>query len=132
MGIMEKGKLFERIGGETGIEKLVAAFYDRVVADETLAPFFEHASMERLRMMQKEFFSEALGGPLFYSGRSLRQVHAGLGIRKRDLRRFTACLMETLEDEREDLKLSEQDVKDIYNRIAIEADRITDSVNEAG
>ncbi len=129
---MEKESLFVRIGGEAGVEKLVDAFYERVLADEKLAPFFEHVPMDRLRTMQKEFFSEALGGPLFYTGRSLRQVHAGKGIRKRDLRRFTQCLLDTLKAERDDLKLSEQDVKDIYSRIAIEADRITDSVNESG
>lgn len=129
---MEKETLFARIGGEVGIEKLVTAFYDRVLADEKLAPFFEHVPMERLLTMQKEFFSEALGGPLYYSGRSLRQVHAGRGIRKRDLRRFTRCLLETLEAECENLELSAQDVKDIYSRIAIEAERITDGVNESG
>lgn len=129
---MEKVSLFERIGGEEGIERLVSAFYVRVLADEKLAPFFENVPLDHLKTMQKEFFSQALGGPLFYTGRSLRQVHAGHGIRKRDLRRFTNCLMDTLKAERGDLKLSEQDVKDIYSRIALEADRITDSVNESG
>src|SRR6056297_3432119 len=112
MGSMEKVSLFERIGGEKGIERLVTAFYKRVLADEKLAPFFENVPQEHLERMQKEFFSEALGGPLFYTGRSLRQVHAGRGIRKRDLRRFTNCLVETLKEERGDLDLSEQDVKD--------------------
>lgn len=124
--------LFDRIGGEKGIEALIGAFYDRVLADEVLRPFFENAPMDRLRTMQKEFFSEALGGPLFYSGRSLRQVHAGRGITKEHLRRFTGHLLETLEVEREGLSLTPADVNAIYSRIAIEADRVTDDVTESG
>lgn len=128
----ENQSLYDRLGGETGIESLVEDFYDRVLADPELAPFFEHASMERLRMMQKELFSEALGGPLFYSGHSLRQVHAGKGIRKRDLRRFIGHLLTTLEETQGDRGLTRQEIDAIYSRISLEADRITDSVNESG
>ncbi|MBB5351965.1 hemoglobin [Haloferula luteola] len=124
--------LFQAIGGEKGIELLVDRFYARVLADPKLAPFFAHAPMERLRMMQKEFFSEALGGPLFYSGHSLRQVHAGKGIRKEHLRKFVKHLLATLEDAEQDLGLTRRDVHAIYSRIAIEADRITDDVAESG
>ncbi|GAA5479047.1 group 1 truncated hemoglobin [Haloferula helveola] len=129
---METESLFTRVGGEAGIEKLVDAFYGRVTSDALLAPFFEKVPMEHLTKMQKEFFSEALGGPLFYTGRSMRQVHAGRGIRKEHLQRFTEILLETLEAERDDLDLTPKDVNDIYSRIAIEADRITDDVAESG
>jgi hemoglobin len=124
--------LYERIGGEAGIERLVNVFYDRVVAEPDLAPFFTHAPMDRLKMMQKEFFSEALGGPLFYSGHSLRQVHAGKGINKEHLRTFVECLLKVLKEEMDGFGLSRQDVDAIYSRIAIEADRITDDVTESG
>lgn len=129
---MEKETLFERIGGEEGIERLVSAFYDRVTGDEMLGPFFEHVPMEHLKTMQKEFFSEALGGPLFYTGRSLRQVHAGRGIEHKHVQRFVRHLLDTLSAERDDLQISEQEVKDIYSRIAVEADRVTDDVAESG
>ncbi|MGB6221335.1 group I truncated hemoglobin [Haloferula sp.] len=128
----DKHNLYERIGGEEGIEKLVTAFYERVLAESDLAPFFEHAPMDRLKTMQKEFFSEALGGPLFFSGRSLRQVHAGKGIQKEHLRRFVEILLTTLEEEMDDFGLTRQDVDQIYSRIAIEADRLTDDVTESG
>lgn len=128
----EKHDLYERIGGEAGIERLVTVFYDRVLAEPELAPFFEHASMDRLKMMQKEFFSEALGGPLFYSGHSLRQVHAGKGISRENLRTFVGCLLKVLKEEIDQFGLTRQDVDRIYSRIAIEADRITDDVTESG
>ncbi len=121
-------RLYQAVGGEAGIELLVGRFYQRVLADPKLAPFFEHVPMERLRMMQKEFFSEALGGPLFYSGHSLRQVHAGKGIRKEHLRRFVKHLLTTLEEDVPELNLDRLEIDAIYSRIAIEADRITNSV----
>lgn len=46
--------------------------------------------------MQREFFAAALDGPIRYSGRPLREVHSGLGIEARHLRRFVDHLMETL------------------------------------
>lgn len=124
--------LFDRVGGEEGVERLVGVFYERVLADPELAPFFAHAPLDHLRTMQKEFFSEALGGPLFFTGRSLRQVHAGRGITKEHLRRFIAHLLTTLREECDDLGLSEREVNQIYERIAIEADRVTDDVAESG
>ncbi|GAA5483005.1 group I truncated hemoglobin [Haloferula sargassicola] len=127
----EPDRLYQAIGGEQGIELLVGKFYDRVLRDPKLASFFTHAPMDRLKMMQKEFFSEALGGPLFYSGHSLRQVHAGKGIRRDHLRKFVKHLLATLEEDVPELNLSRQDIDAIYSRIAIEADRITNSVGDS-
>lgn len=128
----ESTSLYERIGGEKGIEKLVDQFYDRVFEDQELKPFFEHAEKSRLLAMQKEFFSEALGGPLFYSGHSLREVHAGRGIKKAHLRRFMSHLLAVLEDHQEEFHITRVDIDGMYNRIALEADEISGGGSEAG
>ncbi|MEM1083507.1 MAG: group 1 truncated hemoglobin [Verrucomicrobiota bacterium] len=124
--------LYEQIGGEQGVESLVGAFYERVLADESIGHYFEHVPMDRLKMMQKEFFSEALGGPLHYTGHSLRQVHAGHKIKKVHVQRFVEILLETLEAEEEGLGLDRPQIDAIYSRIAIEADRVADEVGESG
>lgn len=124
--------MFEKIGGEAGVERLVGKFYQRVLADPELGPFFKDAPIDHLQKMQKEFFSEALGGPLFYTGRSMRQVHAGRGIKREHLQSFVQHLLDTLEAERADLNLDRQEIDRIYSRIAVEADRITDDVTESG
>lgn len=127
-----KETLFDRIGGEEGISKLIDVFYDRVMGDPELSPFFAHTETSKLRAMQKEFFSEALGGPLFYSGRSMREVHAGRGIKKSHLRRFTDHLLEVLREHQDELALTSQDIDAIYSRIALEADEISGGGSEAG
>ena len=49
--------LFERAVGEQGVRDLLRSFYDRVLNDSELAPFFENASIEGLFAMQHEFFA---------------------------------------------------------------------------
>jgi len=93
----EHQSIYERIGGQATVDKLIDKFYDRVLDDPELMPFFEHTSMTKQRSMQKEFFSAALGGPLDYTGASLQAAHAGRGITSHHLTRFTDHLIETLE-----------------------------------
>jgi hemoglobin len=120
--------LYERVGGEAGVAQLVGQFYERVLADPELGPFFAHIPMDALRRMQVEFFTSALGGPPHYSGRPLAHVHHGRGITHAHLRRFTEHLLATLES----LALDRQDVQRIYERIALEADEIAEEAGGLG
>jgi hemoglobin len=72
--------IFEAIGGDTALYEVVDDFYDRVLADPALAPFFAGINMARLKGRQAEFFAAALGGPVPYSGASMRDAHRGRGI----------------------------------------------------
>jgi hemoglobin len=67
--------VYDDIGGAPAVRAALNAFYSRVLADETLAPFFLGVDIERLKRVQQEFFATALGGPNAYSGRSLRDAH---------------------------------------------------------
>lgn len=90
--------LYDRLGGAPAIDGLIEAFYVRVLADPKLAPFFTDTPMERLRAMQKQFFSMALGGPDEYTGRAMGHVHHGRGITKAHFAHFVEHLIETLKD----------------------------------
>jgi hemoglobin len=70
--------LFERLGGEAAIEAAVVDFYERVMADPILAPFFSHLDMGAQIKKQIAFMSMAFGGPNPYTGRNLREAHARL------------------------------------------------------
>lgn len=70
--------LFERLGGEAAIEAAVVDFYERVMSDPTLAPFFEHLDMDAQIKKQIAFMKMAFGGPNNYTGKDLRTAHASL------------------------------------------------------
>lgn len=115
--------LFDQLGGEAGIAKLVEDFYDRVLADPQLKPFFENASMDRLRTMQREFFAAALDGPPKYSGLEISHVHWGRGINKEHFGRFIDRLLDTLKDSR----LNDRTVDAIIDRLNMYSDEVTGS-----
>jgi hemoglobin len=75
---------YELIGGEPALVAVVDDFYERVLGDPQLAPFFAGANMPKLKGRQVEFFAAALGGPRTYRGGTMRQVHAGRGIGQAD------------------------------------------------
>ena len=75
--------IYEAIGGDTALVAVVDDFYGRVLADPGLAGFFAGTNMTRLKGRQVEFFAAALGGPLPYTGASIRDAHQGRGIAQR-------------------------------------------------
>lgn len=113
--------LYERIGGAETIDSLVDSFYEKVLADAELKHYFAKAPMDKLRRMQKEFFSTATDGPLTYSGRPLREVHRHMAISRREFGRFTEHLLETLQE----VGVGEKEAYEIISRINLYADEIT-------
>lgn len=75
--------VYEQIGGQEALITVVDDFYDRVLADTELAVFFTGTNMPRLKGLQVEFFTAALGGPDEYQGRTMKEVHRGRGIAQR-------------------------------------------------
>jgi hemoglobin len=120
--------LYERLGGEETIAGLVDRFYDRVLADEQLAPFFSHASMDSLRTMQRAFFAAALDGPVEYPGVSLADAHQGRGIERAHFRRFVDHLFETLQD----YELSREEVDRVVERVATYVGEVVGEVGASG
>jgi hemoglobin len=52
--------LLDRIGGPVALDLTVNLFYDKIVADASLAPFFADVNMDQLRSHQRRFFTLAL------------------------------------------------------------------------
>lgn len=94
---MEKS-LFEQYGGFARISKVVLEFYERLLDDDDLAPFFEHIDMARIVDHQTKFITTLLGGPASYSDEQLRHAHKHLVIADAHFDRLKAVLGETLAD----------------------------------
>ena len=70
-------RLYEQVGGTKTIQQLVRIFYDRVLADPRLAPFFPSTDIEALRAKQVMFLTMLMGRSRLFSGRDLGSAHAG-------------------------------------------------------
>ncbi|MEK6676542.1 MAG: group 1 truncated hemoglobin [Planctomycetota bacterium] len=106
--------MYEKLGGEKAITAVVADFYQRVLADQQLKPFFETTDMERQKKHQVAFVSMALGGPKKYTGRSMRKAHEGRGITENHFTRVANHLSASLKA----ANVGEGDVKEVISTVA--------------
>jgi hemoglobin len=72
--------IYERLGGLVSIDVAMDQFYDRLVGDPELAPFFDRVDLDHLRAHQKAFLAMALGGARCYEGRGLAEAHRHIAI----------------------------------------------------
>ncbi|MEQ1737037.1 MAG: group 1 truncated hemoglobin [Rhodoglobus sp.] len=72
--------LFDEVGGDEGVARLVDALVDGVVDDPDFASWFAGVDLDRLKSHQRSFLTVALGGPEEYTGRSIRSAHSGMAI----------------------------------------------------
>jgi len=88
--------VYAKLGGKSALEAVVDEFYDRVLADPALQPFFAQANLDRLKKRQVEFFTQALGGPALYRGRDMESAHARMAIADHDFARTVRHLVDAL------------------------------------
>lgn len=91
--------LFERLGGKPAVAAVVDAFYERVLADPLLAPFFARTDMTAMRRKQAVFVTYAFGGAPSYKGRSLYEAHrsaVGAGLTDEHFDAVVGHLLSTL------------------------------------
>ena len=85
-------------GGGPAVSAVVNDFYERILGDPHLAPYFEGVDLARLKRHQVLLISQVLGGPANYDGRPLDQAHAGLGISHDDLAAVAGHLVAAMRD----------------------------------
>ncbi|ELZ98752.1 cyanoglobin [Haloferax mucosum ATCC BAA-1512] len=72
--------IYSEIGGREAVEAVVSDFYDRVLADGTVAHYFDDMDMAKQHAHQVQFISAVAGGPVEYDGRDMREAHAHLSL----------------------------------------------------
>ncbi|GAA4430677.1 group 1 truncated hemoglobin [Pontibacter saemangeumensis] len=85
--------LYERLGGEPGVKKIVNDVLDKNLSNPLIGHHFRHVDMNKLKQLVFEFFSMGTGGPHTYTGRDMRTAHTGLNISEND---FTEANNDTL------------------------------------
>ena len=107
--------IFERYGGFATVRKVVSTFYDYVLEDEVMAPYFTGVDMRHQIDHQSKFISAVMGGPASYSDDHLQRVHARLGIDREAFTVMARLLREAMEDH----DMAPADVDAVMHQIAI-------------
>ena len=72
------GSLYDRLGKNAGITGLINAFLPSVALDSRINTFFAAANPQRLSALLVEQISNLSGGPEKYTGRTMKETHAGM------------------------------------------------------
>jgi hemoglobin len=84
------------LGGAPVIKRTICQFYELVLADEELRPYFAQADIGRLKTHQAALLAQVLGGPDGYTGLDLAAAHHCLGITDQQFRRVADHLLTAL------------------------------------
>lgn len=93
-------RLFALFGGRPGIDRIVTDLIRRSEADPRIADIFKAHDLVRLRRTLGEQFCYVLGGGCAYSGRTMKQSHADLGIQNADMNALVEHLQAAMRAER--------------------------------
>lgn len=90
--------LYERLGGEAKIRKIVNDTLDKNLNNPAIGAYFQKIDMDKLKQLVFEFFSMGTGGPHKYTGRDMASAHANLKITEADYNSSNDDLLEALEE----------------------------------
>jgi hemoglobin len=88
--------LYERLGGKDAVVAVVDEFVARCAADGRINGKFARTDVPRLKAMLVEQVSAATGGPVTYTGRSMRETHDGMSVTAGEFDALVADLVATL------------------------------------
>ena len=98
-----KKSLYDRIGGEAALTKVVDEFVAKAAANPKVnftrnGKFaLSDAAVKTLKMHLVNFLGSAFGGPQKYTGRSMRESHKGMAITQAEFDALAADLRAVLE-----------------------------------
>ena len=76
--------LYQALGAQAGITRLVDDFVERAVRDPRIREHFKDTRPQGLKDSLVEQFCHLSGGPCVYKGADMKAAHADMGLRKVD------------------------------------------------
>ena len=111
--------LYERLGGKKAITAVVDEFVGRVAMDARINHYFAQTAADPVRMKKFKMnlvyqICQASGGPCRYTGKNMKDAHAGMGITSGD---FNA-LVEDLSGALEKFKVKDKEKNELLGALA--------------
>ncbi|MBS3959409.1 MAG: group 1 truncated hemoglobin [Xanthomonadaceae bacterium] len=88
--------LYQRLGGQAGIDALALDLLERSAADPRIRGDFAEADIVNLHERLVEQLCALSGGPCTYRGRDMRAAHLGLGITEADFNALVENLLDAM------------------------------------
>lgn len=88
--------LYDRLGGKTAIAAVVEEFVGNVAKDNRINGRFATTDIDRLKMHLVNQVCSASGGPCVYTGRTMKDTHAGMRISEKDFAALAEDLVQAL------------------------------------
>jgi hemoglobin len=89
--------LFRALGGQAGIDAIVADFVPRLVVDPRLGEFFKKADQAHLAQMLAQQFCVVSGGGCTYTGLPMKTAHRDMDIAKGDFNALVEALQAAMD-----------------------------------
>lgn len=89
--------LFRTLGGQPGINRIVADFVPRLVTDARTAGFFKKTDQEHLKLMLAQQICVVSGGACVYTGLPMKLAHRDMDISRRDFNALVEILQASMD-----------------------------------
>jgi len=92
--------LYDKLGGEDGMSKIVKGMMDYSRADKRIAHTFENSYQDRLVGIITLHFCAIADGPCEYDGQEMHKVHHGLGLQTKHFNALVENLQKSMNDQK--------------------------------
>lgn len=92
--------LYQALGGEAGIARIVDGMLSRAYADDRIKKKFDGVKPQALNESIRKQFCQLTGGPCVYDGETMKNSHAQLALDKADFNALVEDLQFAMDDQR--------------------------------
>lgn len=116
----KKSTLWERLGGEKGVTKIVDDLIALAIEDKKVDLLrggkykLDAKGMAHFKLMIVQLVSESTGGTMKYEGKDMKTAHAGMKIKAEEFDALAALLVETLKKQ----KIAQADIDELMKIVS--------------
>jgi hemoglobin len=89
--------LYQQLGSQPGLVRLMDDFMVRLLADPRMNPFFEKVDQKNLKAQLVAQFCEVSGGPCKRNGPDMKKAHDGFDITKSNFNALVEVLQQSMD-----------------------------------
>ncbi|WP_339689800.1 group 1 truncated hemoglobin [uncultured Pseudoalteromonas sp.] len=91
--------LYQQLGGQTGLQRLVDSFINQIGNDEQIIHYFEHANISHFREGFINHLCVLTDGPCEYTRDSMVDIHTGMHITEGDFNHVVDLLINAMNEQ---------------------------------